>query len=149
MNPVRLIRAIEVLEAAGPPLRALRRRTAPPWDALRIGLTAGLDVSVRRLDERSRRQVERGLVAEALQALESGVPENASVLSGIGYAEALAHIRGQISVYSRPSVMAQSNRRYARRQLRWWRRDRRVRWFETSLEMGPDPMPGILNYLDE
>jgi tRNA A37 N6-isopentenylltransferase MiaA len=45
--------------------------------------------------------------------------------------------------------MAASNRRYARRQLRWWRRDDRVRWFETSLEMGPHPLPGILNYLNE
>jgi tRNA dimethylallyltransferase len=145
MNPVRVIRAIEVLEAAGPPLRALRRRTPPPWEALRIGLTAGLDVIDRRLDERSRRQVGRGLVAETREALESGVPENASVLTGIGYAEALAHIHGEISVDELPSVMAQSNRRYARRQLRWWRRDARVRWFEIE----PDPLPAILTYVRE
>jgi tRNA dimethylallyltransferase len=144
-NPVRVIRAIEVLEAAGPPLRALRRRTPPPWDALRVGLTAGLDVIDRRLDERSRRQVERGLVAETRTALESGVPENASVLTGIGYAEALAHLRGELSLEELPSAMAQSNRRYARRQLRWWRRDDRVRWFEIE----PDPLPAILNCVRE
>jgi tRNA dimethylallyltransferase len=144
-NPVRVIRAIEVLEAAGPPLRALRKRTPPPWEALRIGLTAGLDVIDRRLDERSRRQVERGLVAETRMALESGVPENASVLTGIGYAEALAHIRGEISLDELPTAMAQSNRRYARRQLRWWRRDDRVRWFEIE----PDPLPAILKYVRE
>jgi len=144
-NPVRMIRAIEILEVAGPPLRALRRRTPPPWDALRIGLTAGLDAIDRRLDERSRRQVERGLVAETRTALESGVPENASVLTGIGYAEALAHIRGELSLEELPSAMAQSNRRYARRQLRWWRRGDRVRWFEIE----PDPLPAILNYVRE
>jgi tRNA dimethylallyltransferase len=144
-NPVRVIRAIEVLEAAGPPLRALRKRTPPPWEALRIGLTAGLDVIDRRLDERSRHQVERGLVAETRMALESGVPENASVLTGIGYAEALAHIRGEISLDELPTAMAQSNRRYARRQLRWWRRDDRVRWFEIE----PDPLPAILKYVRE
>jgi tRNA dimethylallyltransferase len=144
-NPVRVIRAIEVLVAAGPPLRALRRRTPPPWAALRIGLTAGLDVIDRRLGERSRRQVERGLVAETRTALEAGVPENASVLTGIGYSEALAHIRGEISLEELPAAMAQSNRRYARRQLRWWRRDDRVRWFEIE----PDPLPAILNYVRE
>jgi tRNA dimethylallyltransferase len=144
-NPVRVIRAIEVLEAAGPPLRALRKRTPPPWEALRIGLTAGLDVIDRRLDERSRRQVERGLIAETRMALESGVPVNASVLTGIGYAEALAHIRGEISLDELPTAMAQSNRRYARRQLRWWRRDDRVRWFEIE----PDPLPAILKYVRE
>lgn len=144
-NPVRIIRAIEVLEAAGPPLRRLRTRTPPPWEGRRIGLTAPLEVIDRRLDERSRRQVERGLVAETQAALDAGVPPNAPVLTGIGYAEALAHIRGQLTIDELPSAMARSNRRYARRQLRWWRRDPRVRWFEIE----PDPVPAILKYLDE
>jgi len=144
-NPVRMIRAVEILEAAGPPLRTLRTRTPPPWTALRIGLTASLDVIDRRLDERSRRQVERGLVAETQSALDAGVPETAAVLTGIGYAEALAHISGDINFEELPLAMAQSNRRYARRQLRWWRRDARVRWFATE----PDPLPGILSYVSD
>src|SRR6266581_2465055 len=106
-NPVRMIRAIEILEAAGPPLRRLRTRTPPTWQPLRIGLTAGL------------------------------------VLTGIGYAEALARIRGELTLEELPLAMARSNRRYARRQLRWWRRDPRVQWFEIE----PDPLPGILNYV--
>ena len=144
-NPVRMVRAIEVLESAGPPLRSLRKRTPPPWNALRVGLTAGLDVIDSRLEQRSRLQVERGLVAETEAALEAGVLASAPVLTGIGYAEALAHIRGEIIIEKLPEVMAQSNRQYARRQLRWWRRDPRVRWFEIE----PDPVPAILNYLKE
>ena len=144
-NPVRMIRAVEILEATGPPLRALRTRTSPPWTALRIGLTASLDVIDRRLEERSRRQVERGLVEETQAALDAGVPDTAAVLTGIGYAEALAHIRGELTQEELPIAMAQSNRRYARRQLRWWRRDQRVRWFEIE----PDPLPGILTYVRE
>ena len=142
-NPVRMIRAIEVLQSAGPPLRRLRTRTPPPWQALRIGLTAPLEVIDRRLEERSRQQVARGLVAETRAALDAGVPESAPVLTGIGYAEALAHIRGELTIEQLPQAMAQSNRRYARRQLRWWRRDPRVTWFEIE----PDPLPGILNYV--
>ncbi|HUZ86609.1 MAG TPA: tRNA (adenosine(37)-N6)-dimethylallyltransferase MiaA [Candidatus Baltobacterales bacterium] len=144
-NPVRMIRAIEILEAAGPPLSRLRTRTPPLWKPLRIGLTADLEVIDRRLEERSRRQVERGLVAETKAALEAGVPPSAPVLTGIGYAEALAHIRGEVTVEELPTVMARSNRRYARRQLRWWRRDRTVRWFAIE----PDPLPAILNYVRE
>jgi tRNA dimethylallyltransferase len=142
-NPVRVIRAIEVLMVAGPPLRRLRTRTPPPWEALRIGLTAPLDVVDRRLDERSRRQVERGLVAETQTALDAGVPESAQVLTGIGYAEALAFIRGELTIDELAHAMARSNRRYARRQLRWWRRDPRVTWFEIE----PDPLPAILKYV--
>jgi tRNA dimethylallyltransferase len=139
-NPVRVIRAIEILQAAGPPLRRLRTRTPPPWQAVRIGLTAPLEVIDRRLDERSRQQVERGLVAETQAALDAGVPESAPVLTGIGYAEALAHIRGELTLEELPQAMARSNRRYARRQLRWWRRDPRVTWFEIE----PDPLPALL-----
>jgi len=144
-NPVRVIRALEILEAAGPPLRRLRTRTPPRWQPIRIGLTASLDVIDSRLRERSRRQVHRGLVAETQQALADGVPPTAPVLTGIGYADALAHLRGELTLDELPEAMARSNRRYARRQLRWWRRDGRVRWFEIE----PDPLPGILNYLNE
>lgn len=142
-NPVRMIRAIEVLQVAGPPLRRLRTRRPPAWEPIRIGLTASLEVIDRRLEERSLRQVERGLVAETQAALDAGVPEAAPVLTGIGYAEALAHIRGELTLDELPHAMARSNRRYARRQLRWWRRDPRVKWFEIE----PDPLPGILNYV--
>jgi tRNA dimethylallyltransferase len=144
-NPVRVIRAIEVLQAAGPPLRRMRTKTPPPWTALRIGLTASLDVIDRRLEERSREQVGRGLIAETRAALDAGVPGSASVLTGIGYAEALAHIRGDLSAEELPIAMARSNRRYARRQLRWWRRSPLVRWFELE----PDPLPAILSYVRE
>jgi tRNA dimethylallyltransferase len=143
-NPVRMIRAVEVLEAVGPPLRRLRERSAPTWEVVRIGLTAPLAVIDRRLAERSRSQVERGLVEETRRALDAGVPEDAPVLTGIGYAEALAHIRGSVSLAGLPEMMAISNRRYARRQLRWWRRDERIRWFEIE----PDPVPAILNYVE-
>ena len=142
-NPVRMIRAIEILQIAGPPLRRLRTRTPPPWEALRIGLTAPLEVIDRRLEERSRQQVARGLVSETRSALEAGVPATAPVLTGIGYADTLVHINGELTLEELPLAMARSNRRYARRQLRWWRRDQRVRWFEIE----PDPLPAILNYV--
>jgi tRNA dimethylallyltransferase len=142
-NPVRMVRAIEILEAAGPPLRRLRTRTAPPWEPVRIGLTADLAVIDQRLDSRSRRQVERGLVEETQEAIDAGVPESAYVLTGIGYAEALDFIHGRLTLDQLPLAMAQSNRRYARRQLRWWRRDQRVRWFDVE----PNSLPGILNYV--
>ena len=144
-NRVRLVRAIEVLEAVGPPLARLRHRQPPPWDAVRIGITTSGEDIARRLADRSRQQVERGLVEETRRALESGVPPDAPVLTGIGYAEALAHLRGEVSENDLPEVMARSNRRYARRQLSWLRRDQRIRWFEAE----PDPLPAILSFLKE
>src|SRR5260370_20169076 len=115
-NPVRLIRAIEIVEAAGPPLRRLRTRSAPHWNAMRVGLSANLEGIDRRLDERSPLQVEPGLIAETQAALDAGVPPDAPVLTGIGYAEALAHIRGKLTLEELPAAMARSNRRSPRRQ---------------------------------
>lgn len=144
LNPVRMIRAVEVLEAVGPPLRRLRRRSTPEWDVIRVGLTAAPETIDKRLAERSRSQVERGLVEETRNALAADVPAKAPVLTGIGYAEALAHIRGEVSAADLPKVMAISNRQYARRQLRWWRRDNRIKWFDIE----PDPVPAILKYVE-
>jgi tRNA dimethylallyltransferase len=144
-NPVRLVRAIEMLEVAGPPLARLRQRHPPPWKPVRIGLRAPLPVLDRRLAERSREQVARGLVEETRAALDSGVPADAPALTGIGYAEAVAHLRGDVSLDDLPDVMALANRRYARRQIRWLRRDPRIEWFDAE----SDPVPGILGFLKE
>jgi tRNA dimethylallyltransferase len=144
-NPVRLVRAIEVLEVAGPPLARLRHRQAPPWTPLRIGLTASPAVIDERLARRSHEQLARGLVDETQAALSWGVPADAPVLTGIGYAEALKHLRGEIMEAELPELMARANRRYARRQLRWLRRNALIRWFDAT----EDPVPGILGYLEE
>jgi tRNA dimethylallyltransferase len=144
-NRVRLVRAVEVLEVAGPPLARLRRRVPPPWTPLRIGLTAELRVIDERLGARSRRQLESGLLEETRAALASGVPPEAPVLSGIGYAEAIACLRGEVELEQLPEVIARANRRYARRQLRWLRRDQRIAWFDAE----HDPVPRILEFLRE
>jgi tRNA dimethylallyltransferase len=144
-NPVRVVRAIEMLEVAGPPLARLRQRRPPPWEPIRIGLRAPLTVLDRLLAERARQQVARGLVEETRTALDSGVPADAPALTGIGYAETVAHLRGEVSLKDLPEVMARANRRYARRQLRWLRRDPRIEWFDAEA----DPVPGILAFLKE
>jgi tRNA dimethylallyltransferase len=134
-----------MLEVAGPPLARLRRRQPPPWTPVRVGLRAPLAVLDRLLAERAHRQLERGLVSETQAALSSGVPPDAPALTGIGYAEAVAHLQGRVSLEDLPEVMAQANRRFARRQLRWLRRDPRIEWFDAE----SDPVPGILAYLEE
>ena len=144
-NRARLVRAVEVLEVAGPPLSRLQRRVPPPWMPLRIGLTAELSVIDERLAARSRQQVQRGVVAETEAALAGGVSPRAPVLSGIGYAEAVAFLHGEFELEQLPEIMARANRRYARRQLRWLRRDQRITWFDAA----QDPVPSILEFLRE
>jgi len=144
-NPVRLIRAIEVLEVAGAPLSRLRTRVKPPWEGVRIGLRLPLEVLHARIAERCARQLDRGLVEETREALAAGVPAGSQALSGTGYAETVAFLEGRITRAELPELMARNNRRLAKRQLTWLRRDGRIRWFEAA----GDPVPAILNYLKE
>jgi tRNA dimethylallyltransferase len=143
-NRPRLVRAIEMLEAAGPPLARLRRRNPPDWDVIRIGLTAGIEVVEQRLAVRSRRQIERGLLEETQAALDDGVPAQAPVLTGIGYTEAVACLRGDLAAEDLLETMIRSNRRYARRQMRWLRRDDRITWIDTAAQ---EPVGRVLEVL--
>jgi len=143
-NPVRLVRAVEILEAAGPPLHAARRRLPPRWPFRRLGLEAPPEVIERRLRVRCREQVERGLLAETQAALDGGVPRAHPVLTGIGYAEALDCLEGRISESELPERMLISNRRYGRRQLAWFKRHPDTTWLPAE----PDPVPAILGLLE-
>ncbi len=111
---------------------------------MRFGLEAPLEVIGRHLRVRCQEQVERGLLAEAQAALDPGVPRNHPVLTGIGYAEALACLEGRISESELPQRMLISNRRYAKRQLAWFKRHPHTTWLPAE----PDPVPAILKSLE-
>jgi tRNA dimethylallyltransferase len=142
-NRRRLVRAIEILEAVGPPLAAARRRSPPGWKVSRVGLRLPPPRLEQALRARSLEQLERGLLAETQRALDAGVPADAPVLTGTGYVEALAHLRGELPADQLPERMVISNRQLARRQLRWLRRDARISWFDAE----PDPLPAILEHV--
>ena len=144
-NPVRLIRAIEILESLGPPLASARRRHPPPWRQLRIGLRMAPQRLAARIRARCEDQLARGLIDETNRALASGVPRTSQVLTGTGYVEAVAFIDGRVGAGELVEVMARNNLRLARRQLTWLRRDPRIRWFEAD----DDPVPGILGLVME
>lgn len=144
LNPARLVRAVEILEAVGPPLSGRRRRRPPDWRPVRIGLDAPMPLIEDRLRERCLEQVRRGLLAETSAALAAGVPREHPVLTGIGYAEAVGCLEGSITEAQLPELTLRSNRRYARRQLKWFRRHPDTAWLPAE----PDPVPAMLNLLE-
>ena len=143
-NPVRLVRAIEILEATGPPLGTTRKRQPPARAFVRFGLEAPMELVERRLRVRCQTQVERGLLAETQAALDAGVPRNHPVLTGIGYAQALDCLEGRITESELPQRMLIANRRYAKRQLAWFKRHPNTTWLPAE----PDPVPAILRALE-
>jgi tRNA dimethylallyltransferase len=135
----RLVRALEVFWVTGRPLTAHFADTASPIADLRV-LAIGLrqpaaDTSLR-VTRRVDQQFERGLLAEMRALIARGVPETARPFGGLVYRQALEHLHGVRDEASTRALIAQENRRYARRQLIWFRKEPNLRWFD-----GPGDLP--------
>lgn len=126
-NGRRLVRALEVIEITGEEFGAGLPETGEPWrDAVILGLEAPRDQLVPRLEERARRMWADGLLDEARELEREGLGVTAS--RAIGYAQALAQLAGELD---EPAAIAQTaalTRRYARRQVGWFRRYRDAHW---------------------
>ena len=90
-----------------------------------------------RVTRRVDRQFDRGLLDEIRGLLARGVPENARPFGGLVYRQALEHLHGVRDEASTRALIAQENRRYARRQLIWFRKEPNLTWFD-----GPGETPG-------
>jgi len=129
----RLVRALEVYFLTGKPLTAHFADTQSPIpdvDVLAIGLRLPVDEISRRVTRRVDEQFARGLLGEIRELLARGVPEAARPFGGLVYRQAMEHLRGVRDEPSTRALIAQENRRYARRQLIWFRKEPNLSWFD-------------------
>jgi tRNA dimethylallyltransferase len=128
----RIVRALEVFFLTGRPLTEHFAATKPPIDlhvvAIGVRLPAAVisERVVRRVDE----QFERGLLDEIRTLLGRGIPESARPFGGLVYRQALEHLHGVRGEAATRALIAQENRRYARRQLIWFRKEPNLNWFD-------------------
>ena len=126
----RLIRALEVYESTGRPISELRKSSeAPPWRPLIIGLVAERQILYRRIEQRVDAMLAQGLVAEVESLLARGVPRDAISMQGLGYKQIAAHLAGEISLMQAVDLIKRDTRRFAKRQITWFKRDARICWF--------------------
>jgi len=135
----RLVRALEVYLTTGRPLTEHFSETASPiagWEvvpiALRIPATHTAERVARRVDE----QFARGILAEVQGLLARGVPPTARPLGGLVYRQVMEMLRGVRDEAATRALIVQENRRYARRQLIWFRKEPNLSWFD-----GPGERP--------
>lgn len=142
----RLVRALEVYLLTGRTLTAHFADTRPPladYDVLPFALRLPAGETARRVARRVDRQFERGVLDEVRRALAAGVPEDAQPFRGLVYRQALEHLKGVRDEPATRALIAQENRRYARRQLIWFRKEPNLRWIPRPGEH-PDALAGIL-----
>lgn len=131
-NPRRVIRALEVYLETGETITAhnLRTQALPPrYTPLWIGLDfAERSQLYHRIDLRVGNMLQEGLVKEIQDLLSSGTPPDCTAMQAIGYKEFIAALNGEISMDEAADQVRQSSRRYAKRQLTWFRRNKQMHW---------------------
>lgn len=128
-NGRRLVRALEVIEITGEPFGAGLPEDGGLWrPATIIALSAPRETLVARLDSRVEAMWRQGIVAEAEALREHGLGVTAA--RAIGYAQALGQLDGTLTESESIESTAALTRRYARRQVGWFRRYREAQWIE-------------------
>jgi tRNA dimethylallyltransferase len=136
-NPRRVLRALERAELGRGAAYTVRADPYPGRIGA-IGLTRPLTVLDRRIAERAAAMFTGGLLNETRALLERGLDPALPALTGHGYAEAARHLAGEWSLEEAIATTVRRVRRYARRQLSWFRRDRRILWLDAGDGLAAD-----------
>jgi tRNA dimethylallyltransferase len=129
----RLVRALEVYFLTGRPLTAHFASTASPLpdvEVIAIALRLPAAMTSERVTQRVDQQFARGLLDEIRTLLARGIPESTRPFGGLVYRQALEHLHGVRDEAATRALIAQENRRYARRQLIWFRKEPNLVWFD-------------------
>ncbi len=130
-NPRRVLRALEVFISSGESFFAQRTKSKPLYSTLQIGLDWPREELYRRIDARVDKQVEEGLVEETKQLAEEygwALPS----MSGIGYKQIGLYLRGKATLAEAVEILKRDTRRYAKRQLTWFKRDKNIVWIKND-----------------
>jgi tRNA dimethylallyltransferase len=133
-NARRIIRALEVIAITGEPYSANLPSHSSHIPATHVAVDLPRPVLHERIDARARSMFDGGLLAETDALLARGLERGRTARRAVGYAQALAVLRGETDVETAVAETAQATRQLARRQMTWFRRDPRIAW----LAPGPD-----------
>lgn len=135
-NPRRLLRAIDVIWQTGRTYTEIvsEPRVSRPFQVFRIGIQAPREVIYARIDARVDKMMQEGLLEEVLSL--SPLNRSLVALNTVGYTELLEHIDGKISLEEAVEKIKTNSRRFAKRQLTWYRKEENIHWvqFENALE---------------
>jgi tRNA dimethylallyltransferase len=127
----KLIRAIEVCLLTKKPLSEVHRSGRKPlqgWRAVKLGLMPAREALYKRVHARTDTMLAQGWLDEVRGLMGSGVPETAKAFDFIGYRELRKVLRGEMPLEEARVTIQQATRRYAKRQMTWFRREKGVRW---------------------
>lgn len=135
INPVnvrRIIRALEVYRSTGQLFSEAQGKNPPPYNFLKIALTLPREVLYARADARIDKMLANGLVAEVELLLAAGYLPTLPAMSGLGYGQISAYLRGELTLAQAVEQMKFATHRYIRQQYTWFRRDSTLIWLDAA-----------------
>ncbi len=134
-NTRRIVRALEVYRLTGTPISRLHQKSIRiPFEPVFVGLRGEREKLYERIDRRAESMVEAGLIDEVRRLLAMGYSPDENALQTVGYKETLQYLAGGTTRDRMIELLKQNSRRFAKRQMTWFRRDRRIRWFDVNDE---------------
>ncbi|WP_181771085.1 tRNA (adenosine(37)-N6)-dimethylallyltransferase MiaA [Amycolatopsis pittospori] len=134
-NTRRIVRALEVIEITGEPFSANLPKPGPArFDTVLIGIDRDPAELDARVDRRVEIMFEAGLVAEVQMLLRQGLRDGLTASRALGYQQVIAALDGEDDFAAAAEATAQATRRFVRRQRSWFRRDKRIEWFDGGSE---------------
>jgi tRNA dimethylallyltransferase len=148
-NVRRTVRALEVAAVTGHPFSSYAAwwERYPDERVRAAGIDVPRDVLARRIEARVRAMVDDGLLEEVQALLDRGLFGWLTASRAIGYAEFAGHLRGEIGLAEATAETVRRTRELARRQMVWFRRDPRIRWFPAGDRGAIDVVDEVTEYL--
>jgi tRNA dimethylallyltransferase len=134
---VRITRAFEVYEMTGVPISQWQQRAAAELPALKIGLTMPREQLYARIDQRVDKMIAQGVLEEVRTLLQNGYNPEQPALKGLGYRHLIGYIQERVSWDEAVRLWKRDTRRFAKRQMTWFRREPGVHWVDASLGIEP------------
>jgi len=134
---IRIVRALEVYEQSGSSISSLQDEhgfKGQPYRIVKICLNLDRADLYERINQRAALMFEQGLLEEAEALLQAGYDPTSKALRTIGYRQAFAFLRQEMTLYEALDDLKQSTRRYAKQQLTWFRKDKSIIWLESSAD---------------
>ncbi|BBH19776.1 tRNA dimethylallyltransferase [Paenibacillus baekrokdamisoli] len=130
----RVIRALEIYHLTGTTLseQLEGQKKTSPFELCIIGLTMDRSVLYSRINERVDTMIAEGLVEEVKGLLDRGVPANAVSMQGLGYKEIVLYLQGDLTLEEAVELLKRDTRRFAKRQLSWFRHMKDIHWIDSS-----------------
>ncbi len=128
-NPKRLLHAVEICQMTGKPFTSFRKNTIRerPFRIIKIGINQEREILYQRINERVDRMMDAGLLNEAKTVYQH---RQLNSLNTVGYKELFTYLDGSCSLDEAVDLIKRNSRKYARKQLTWFRRDKEIEWFE-------------------